>query len=39
MSMAARYRDLGAYALVFGLFLLALAFRLRGRRRLIAHPT
>lgn len=30
---------IAAYALVFGLFLLVLAFRLRGHRRLITQPT
>jgi PAS domain-containing protein len=30
---------IGAYALVFGAFLLASAFRLRGHRHLIAQPT
>jgi uncharacterized membrane protein HdeD (DUF308 family) len=30
---------IGAYALIFGVFLLALAFRLRGHRHLIEQPT
>jgi uncharacterized membrane protein HdeD (DUF308 family) len=30
---------IGAYALVFGVFLMALAFRLRGHRHLTTQPT
>jgi uncharacterized membrane protein HdeD (DUF308 family) len=30
---------IGAYALVFGIFLLIFAFRLRGHRHLVAQPT
>jgi uncharacterized membrane protein HdeD (DUF308 family) len=30
---------IGAYALVFGIFLMVLAFRLRGHRHLTTQPT